>query len=337
MRFLDFPVELILRILTFLPISSIVSFRLVCRALKRTIDLKQNEQWIFHQVAYRNGWIDKLEEGYEEVKERYSRKALDGTKRKRWKSFCKRRFQIDNAWKGTPKSRCRLRQYHATEDSVHRIKVDEERGFIINTSGNGGLLVTGLDFCNPLWSLSEDYVRGFAHCEYSNGYLIFDRFSGEKEVWRLKDDIVDEHLATLPQPVLTPSGERVRAALFPSSMWHLYPFKDPINWVPKGVVEESLPDGAQIRELISAEEELKKLVFGGDESDNADDDESNDEDDDESDDEDGDEDQEAQGPHMAMPATGPPSSDEDADPDEGFSFPRISLHRGLCSAWKNQL
>ena len=35
------------------------------------------------------------------------------------------------------------------------------------------------------------YVRPYAHCEYENGYLVFDCFDGKKEVWRLASDIVD--------------------------------------------------------------------------------------------------------------------------------------------------
>jgi hypothetical protein len=35
------------------------------------------------------------------------------------------------------------------------------------------------------------YVRSYAHCEYENGYIVFDRFDGEKEVWRLASNFVD--------------------------------------------------------------------------------------------------------------------------------------------------
>ena len=33
-------------------------------------------------------------------------------------------------------------------------------------------------------------MRPKAHCEYDNGYLVFDRIDGRKEVWRLASDIV---------------------------------------------------------------------------------------------------------------------------------------------------
>ncbi|KAH9002137.1 hypothetical protein EDB86DRAFT_2827561 [Lactarius hatsudake] len=32
------------------------------------------------------------------------------------------------------------------------------------------------------------YVHPFSHCEYDNGYLVFDRMSEEKDVWRLASD-----------------------------------------------------------------------------------------------------------------------------------------------------
>ena len=45
------------------------------------------------------------------------------------------------------------------------------------------------------------YVRPFAHCEYENGYLVYDRFDGRKEVWRLASDCaVDEVGATCAPP-----------------------------------------------------------------------------------------------------------------------------------------
>ncbi len=35
------------------------------------------------------------------------------------------------------------------------------------------------------------YIRSHAHCEYENGYLVFDCFDGKKEVWRLASGFVD--------------------------------------------------------------------------------------------------------------------------------------------------
>jgi len=74
---------------------------------------------------------------------------------------------------------------------VHRVKVDEKVGILITTHMLGGLSVTHLFSGVLLWSLPRYYVRSYAHCEYENGYLVFDRFDGKKEVWRLASDFVD--------------------------------------------------------------------------------------------------------------------------------------------------
>lgn len=98
---------------------------------------------------------------------------------------------------------------------IHRIKVDEKAGICITTRMLGGLAVTHLFSSTLLWSLplvreipilppvfhitplngsSQYYVRSRAHCEYENGYLIFDRIDGNKEVWRLVSDDDDDDL-----------------------------------------------------------------------------------------------------------------------------------------------
>ena len=41
------------------------------------------------------------------------------------------------------------------------------------------------------------------HCEYDNGYLVFnafDAFSGKKEVWRLSIDFAEGEVATHSSP-----------------------------------------------------------------------------------------------------------------------------------------
>jgi len=64
-------------------------------------------------------------------------------------------------------------------------------GILITTHMLGGLSVTHLFSGVLLWSLPRYYVRSYAHCEYENGYLVFDCFDGKKEVWRLASDFVD--------------------------------------------------------------------------------------------------------------------------------------------------
>ena len=52
----------------------------------------------------------------------------------------------------------------------------------------------------------QSYVRSEAHCEYDNGYLVFDRISGKKEVWRLASDFSVEGEVAMRFP---PDGEQM--------------------------------------------------------------------------------------------------------------------------------
>jgi len=99
---------------------------------------------------------------------------------------------VRNAWNGHAPSVVKPLLTRTTSpltfvDSVHRIKVDETRGLVMTTSKQGGLYVSDMKTSSVLWVLSSNYVRRCAHLEYSNGFIIFDRIGGDKEVWRLMD------------------------------------------------------------------------------------------------------------------------------------------------------
>ncbi|TFY75094.1 hypothetical protein EWM64_g8917, partial [Hericium alpestre] len=89
---------------------------------------------------------------------------------------------------------------HSAGDNVHRIKVDEKEEICITTHSNGGLIVSQLLPDRVLWSLPKEYVREYAHCEYSNGYIIFDRRGNTKEVWRLAEHIDSEDAQATASP-----------------------------------------------------------------------------------------------------------------------------------------
>ncbi|KAJ6609115.1 hypothetical protein B0H10DRAFT_1814438, partial [Mycena sp. CBHHK59/15] len=67
-------------------------------------------------------------------------------------------------------------------NNVHRIKADEQRGFLIVTTSRGGLFVVDLYDDQVLWSLPAVSIQAFnenltvmryqdqAHCEYGEGY-----------------------------------------------------------------------------------------------------------------------------------------------------------------------
>jgi hypothetical protein len=65
----------------------------------------------------------------------------------------------------------------------------------------------------------QSYVRPGAHCEYDNGYLIFDCISGKKEVWRLASDFsAEDEVATYSSP----DGEQMDASARAATMHHQY-------------------------------------------------------------------------------------------------------------------
>ncbi|EEB99817.1 hypothetical protein MPER_00406, partial [Moniliophthora perniciosa FA553] len=146
--------------------------------------LQTNEGTEYHAAAIVHGYINSTTEGFDRLPCLYSSRVLAGMGQN-WKTFCQRRMQLEKSWKGLAPSR--LAKYPATGKSVHRIKVDEAHGFIITsytsrTFGTVGLLVSDMNKDHVLWSLpSQTYIEEYAHIEYQNGYLIFDRLGGRKE------------------------------------------------------------------------------------------------------------------------------------------------------------
>jgi hypothetical protein len=62
-------------------------------------------------------------------------------------------WQIESGWLG--KAPSKVREYLSADKYVHRVKVDEQRGFFITTHRTGGLLVTDLERDVTIWSLSK--------------------------------------------------------------------------------------------------------------------------------------------------------------------------------------
>ncbi|KAG6819969.1 hypothetical protein H0H93_006945 [Arthromyces matolae] len=141
----------------------------------------------------------------------------------------KRRW-IERNWSGTGPSQ--ITTHHSTGKDVHRIKVDEKAGYIITTSSTGGLQVTDLREDRELWSLPDvsellmthsaaygayissnviqSHVRPYAHCEYGEGFVIWDYLDGSKEVWRRVEDWNEEEAAlVIPEAMPTPRLRRV--------------------------------------------------------------------------------------------------------------------------------
>ncbi len=131
----------------------------------------------------------------------------------------------------------RLRQHNSAEPNskVHRFKVDKRRGFIVSTYSEGSLNVTDLTTGESLWAFDKVrfiqvsssyficnlwhlyYVRWYVHCEYGEGFVVFDRMDGLKKVWCLASEY-----DTSPPPENSLPDSRQPDACTQSSS--LYPF-----------------------------------------------------------------------------------------------------------------
>ncbi|KAG9223420.1 hypothetical protein PLEOSDRAFT_1081654 [Pleurotus ostreatus PC15] len=207
----DLPAELILQVLSYVPIETLNSLRLVCHKLHNILEAQ--EASIYRNAAVFHGFVPSGNVNYSNI---YSRRSLFGVDS--WKLFCKRRALIAQSWLGRQSSRLRQHSSAAPNSKVHRFKVDERRGFIVSTSSEGSLNVTDLATGETLWALDKklNYVRRFAHCEYGEGFVVFDRMNGSKEVWRL----ASEYDTSPPPTSALPDDGQLDAYAQSASFYH---------------------------------------------------------------------------------------------------------------------
>ncbi|KAF4562492.1 hypothetical protein EYR36_004152 [Pleurotus pulmonarius] len=183
--------------------------------------IQAQEASIYRNAAILHGYVP-FDAHYDNIYPPRSLVGVDG-----WKSFCQRRALIPQSWLGRQPSRLRQHSSTAPNSKVHRFKIDERRGFIVSTSSEGSLNVTDLATGETLWALDKklNYVRRFAHCEYGEGFVVFDRMDGSKEVWRL----VSEYDTSPPPALSLPDPRQLDAyarscALYPASRAHFRPW-----------------------------------------------------------------------------------------------------------------
>ncbi|KAI0665664.1 hypothetical protein C8Q78DRAFT_985901 [Trametes maxima] len=174
------PTELILRILSYLPLQSLRSVRLLDRRWNEFFGA--NESTIYHHAALLHNFVDSLDTLLPEARQARCLNFLQDVPD--WYQYCRKYFQLQKNWAG--KGTATLKVYGCQPYDIHRIKVDEKHGLVITTHEYGGLTVFDMETSQVLWRLPSSYVRRFAHCEYENGFLIFDRLGVTKEVWRLE-------------------------------------------------------------------------------------------------------------------------------------------------------
>ncbi|KZT25603.1 hypothetical protein NEOLEDRAFT_1178380 [Neolentinus lepideus HHB14362 ss-1] len=177
------PPELVLETLYYLPLQSLRSLQVTCKAWLEFI--RANEGLIYHKAAVLHCFASPgscstdwdLFRAKTVFASHYVRDVIT------WKGFCADRFQLEKNWLGRGPSA--IGTVPTAGSWVHRIKVDEGQGLVITTYAVGGLVVSDTSNRGVIWSLEPSYVRPYAHCEYSNGFLVFDQLGGFKEVWCL--------------------------------------------------------------------------------------------------------------------------------------------------------
>ncbi|KAF8060699.1 hypothetical protein FPV67DRAFT_1511167 [Lyophyllum atratum] len=202
----NLPPELALSILAYLPLNSLAILPLVCRNWQKFIGIHANP--IYHKAALLHRYISSMAISLEDTIRSYSQRSVGSVSS--WKDLCRKRYYIEKSWSGKEPSD--VTSHESAGKFVHRIKVDEKAGYILTTSSVGGLTVTDLQDDLKLWSLPDSHVRPYAHCEYGEGFVIFDYVDGSKEVWRRVDDFNDDEAASVvPESLPGPRQRRVSA------------------------------------------------------------------------------------------------------------------------------
>jgi hypothetical protein len=165
MDLLCLPVELVLEILSHLPVQSLHAFQRVSRYWNQVVH--ENESYLYRNAADVHQFLPNAETNISDLQviPRRLRDDLRG-----WKDFCepsrarnflflrspfqgRLQFLTEKGWTG--KGSSISMEHFSTGTSVHRIKLDERRGILIVTQRDGGLVVTDLQLDRVLWSLPK--------------------------------------------------------------------------------------------------------------------------------------------------------------------------------------
>ncbi|KAH9174787.1 hypothetical protein EDB89DRAFT_471990 [Lactarius sanguifluus] len=206
------PVEVTLNVLSHLPIPSLLSLPILSRQWLNFFTA--NQSVIFHGAALYHEYI--------QPGARFPEDALSvntGRPSTSWKDFCCRSFQLRKNWEG--KGRAVARAFPPPGLNVYRLRVDEKRGICIMTCIWGGLNVVHLFSGTLLWCLPMSYIPTRAHCEYDNGYLVFENYREPhlKEVWRLTSEFAAEGEVAADAP---PDGRQMDVSARAEELYHQY-------------------------------------------------------------------------------------------------------------------
>lgn len=180
------PPEVILRVLEFTPVAALASLTAVSQAWHHFIDVTFQEGIYGSESKTSQPPGGSHDFAFLADNASFS-KFFEATTS--WKDLCKRQTLLARNWaKRRPSARESVLQIG--NDPIWRFRPDFKRRFFVSTSHAGGLNVTDMDTGRILWRLpstldrDEDAVRPYAHLEYQDGMVVFDREGDAVEVWQ---------------------------------------------------------------------------------------------------------------------------------------------------------
>ncbi|KAG8951116.1 hypothetical protein FRC04_006775 [Tulasnella sp. 424] len=205
MSITSLPPEVIIRILSYTPIKTIISFSLVSTPLYHLVSANENQ--IYQAGAKFHGFV-KTPQVFG-APQPLAREILNCditgwlANVSSWKEFCRRHFLLEYAWIGNHGAlELPIGFFQpSTLSNVHRFAIDDVKKIVICTTSVGGLIAASIDTGETVWQLPTDYVPGYAHMEYDQGFLVFLK-GNDLEVWRRSADYfnLESYLPSRPHP-----------------------------------------------------------------------------------------------------------------------------------------
>lgn len=208
------PPEVLLDILSFLPIYDIFSVQLVSRFFNDLVDTHSAS--VYRSLALFHGITSAEEIDVNELLKKRNI-YLDWLKPSRmlnwrqpptpltsWKTYVLNHFILETSWSRGTSHEFRRR---VNPTRPHRIQIDEEEGTLISTHGLRQIQVEDIMHEIPFWT--QTTVPSWAHCEFDKGFLIWGRRSAQIEVWRRRKDQLLDPLPACSPDELQLGSERI--------------------------------------------------------------------------------------------------------------------------------
>ncbi|KAI9697728.1 MAG: hypothetical protein M1820_007715 [Bogoriella megaspora] len=175
------PSEIVLRILDYLPPSSVARLTRASKNWHRFIDDAHQDQIYFSKTDRPSKKRDLNFLGGTQSFIRY----YDGIKC--WKELCKKQTLLKRNWASDqPWTQEAIVHVFPQSQAIWRFRPDFQNRLFLFTTMHGGIFVKDMDTGSILWSLAA--VRPFAHLEYDAGWAAWDRTGNAIEIWRLVRD-----------------------------------------------------------------------------------------------------------------------------------------------------